>query len=209
MCDDFICPICKNNQYDELQVQIKTKKDISRTKASPKQLVSEISSSIVSLYKCSKCSIVFDNVDKFSYKKPEVKFLALTNTAKIPIKAHESDTGFDLFIDEDVTINSSHTVLVKTNICLNFPPHLAASIRPRSGFNSKGIFMSLGTIDNGYRGNLGIVIYNSTGASIDFKQGIKIAQLVFEEVISPELIKVDSFDEVTERNTNGFGSTGI
>lgn len=92
---------------------------------------------------------------------PQLGFKRLSEDATIPTKAHATDSGFDLFAAEDVIIDPGETKVVKTDIAVQLPEGMEAQVRPRSGITSVGfIQIHLGTIDNSYRGNIGIIVEN-------------------------------------------------
>lgn len=90
-----------------------------------------------------------------------VGFKRLTDTAVLPTKAHPTDSGFDLFADETVIIEPGQTVVVKTGIAVVLPEGYEATVRPRSGITSRTkLRVQLGTVDNAYRGDIGIIVDN-------------------------------------------------
>lgn len=98
-----------------------------------------------------------------SPKLPKVGFKRLSEDAMIPTKSHPTDSGFDLYAAEDVVIHPGETEIVKTDIAVQLPEGMEAQVRPRSGITSKGfIQVHLGTIDNGYTGNIGIIAENKS-----------------------------------------------
>ena len=85
----------------------------------------------------------------------------LTETATLPTKAHPTDSGFDLYADEDAIIKPQGTVVIKTGIAIKLPEGYEAEVRPRSGITSKTkLRVQQGTIDNAYRGEIGIIVDN-------------------------------------------------
>lgn len=140
------------------------------------------------------------------YTEPGVKF---------PEYKTEGSAGFDIASNEDETINLSpgERRLIHTGIYLEIPVGYELQIRPRSGLSLKNGFVPvLGTIDNDYRGEIGIIAMNlSTNTNFTVKKGDRIAQGVISPVISAFFKQVDSVDKLskTERGTGGFGSTGI
>lgn len=90
-----------------------------------------------------------------------VGFKRLTDTAVIPTKAHATDSGFDLFAGETVIIEPGQTVVVRTGIAVVLPVGHEATVRPRSGITSlTKLRVQLGTVDNGYNGDIGIIVDN-------------------------------------------------
>lgn len=91
----------------------------------------------------------------------KVGFKRLTEDAILPVKAHATDSGFDLFANEDVIISPGETKVVGTGIAIKLPEGYEAQVRPRSGVTSKTkLRVQLGTIDNSYRGEIGIIVDN-------------------------------------------------
>ena len=90
-----------------------------------------------------------------------VGFKRLSDEAIIPTKAHPTDSGFDLYASEDVIIEPGETVIVPTGIAVELPKGFEAQVRPRSGVTSKTkLRVQLGTIDNGFRGEIGVIVDN-------------------------------------------------
>src|SRR5699024_2721368 len=103
-----------------------------------------------------------------------VGFKRLTDGAVIPTKAHYNDSGFDLYASEDVIIEPCETAIVLTGIAVELPKGFEAQIRPRSGVTAKTkLRVQLGTIDNGYTGEIGVIVDNvrATVDGIDIREG--------------------------------------
>jgi len=93
----------------------------------------------------------------------KVGFKKLTNDAVLPVKAHKTDSGFDLFANEDITIAPGQTKIISTGIAIHLPEGYEAQVRPRSGVTSRTkLRVQLGTIDNDYTGDIGIIVDNTT-----------------------------------------------
>ncbi|MFD2868487.1 dUTP diphosphatase [Kurthia populi] len=85
----------------------------------------------------------------------------LTETAVMPVKAHPTDSGFDLFADEEVVIEPNETIAVSTGIAIALPDGYEAQIRPKSGITSKtDLRVQLGTVDEPYRGEVKVIVDN-------------------------------------------------
>ncbi len=162
-----------------------------------------------------------------------IGFKRLTDDAIIPTKAHATDSGFDLFANEAVIIEPGETKLIKTGIAILLPPEYEAQVRPRSGITSKTkLRVQLGTIDNLYTGEVGIIVdniahfegtdflaesidgeintsqsYNTRQPAYYIRRGDKLAQLVIARVPIIQTYEIDNLP-VTERGANGFGSSG-
>ncbi|MBO7482415.1 MAG: dUTP diphosphatase [Kiritimatiellae bacterium] len=131
--------------------------------------------------------------------------------AVLPAYAHPSDAGMDLKSVEDVVIAPGRRALVHTGLVVNLPPMHEAQVRPRSGLALKHgvtVLNTPGTIDAGYRGEIGVILVNLGDGPFAVSKGDKIAQLVIAPVLQPEVVEVDAIDE-TDRGAGGFGSTGV
>ena len=131
--------------------------------------------------------------------------------AVLPAYAHPSDAGMDLRSVADVVIPRGGRALVPTGLVILLPPLYEAQVRPRSGLALKHgvtVLNSPGTIDAGYRGEIGVILANFGEADFAVKRGDKIAQLVIAPVTQPQVVEADVLD-ATDRGTGGFGSTGV
>lgn len=131
--------------------------------------------------------------------------------AKLPEYAHADDSGMDLCSIEDRILEVGQFCLVRTGLKIQLPPNTEAQIRPRSGLALKHgitVLNSPGTIDEGYRGELGVILINHGQDPFEVKIGMKIAQLVIQPVIKVKVTKSTCLSN-TERNEGGFGSTGM
>lgn len=133
----------------------------------------------------------------------------LTDTARLPPRAHPGDAGLDLYADESVIVCASCRALVSTGIAIAIPPGYVGLIWPRSGLAAQfGISVDAGVIDAGYRGPVKVLITNaSEDQNYEIQPGDKIAQLLIQPVALMEPVEVDALNE-TERDAGGFGSTG-
>lgn len=138
----------------------------------------------------------------------KVGFKRLTDDAILPVKAHPTDSGFDLFTNEKVIIYPGETRIIKTGIATHLPDCYEAQVRPRSGVTSKTKFrVQISTIDNDYTGEIGIIIDNHYGFTQTIPKGYKLAQLVVQAIPMIETYEIDKLPQ-TERGANGFGSSG-
>ena len=130
--------------------------------------------------------------------------------AIIPSYAHPGDVGLDLYAYEDVTLDPGVTCLVPTGVAIELPEGTEAQVRPRSGLalkHSVTVLNAPGTIDEGYRGEVGVVLINHGLSTFQVTQGMRIAQLVVQKRWTVDVIEVEGFTE-TARGEGGFGSTG-
>lgn len=155
--------------------------------------------------------------------------------AKIPQYAHESDSGLDIFAIEDVTIHPGETKLIPTGIKVALPPGYELQVRPKSGRALKTklrVANTPGTIDAGYRDEIGVIVENVEppikditydfdqygmplitsilhGSDYFISKGEKFAQLVLSEVPKAAFFRIDSVGEIGENRGGGFGSTNL
>ncbi|MBL7959476.1 dUTP diphosphatase [bacterium] len=130
--------------------------------------------------------------------------------AKLPEYAHPGDAGLDLFSVEEAVIQPGETKLIGTGIIIELSENTEAQIRPRSGLALKHqitVLNSPGTIDHGYRGQIGVILINHGKKPFTVESGMKIAQMVIAPVMSVNVIDTDTLTE-TKRGEGGFGSTG-
>ena len=135
----------------------------------------------------------------------------MNQDAIIPLKAHEGDAGMDLFSIEDITLQSMERKLIHTGIKIQLPKNTEAQIRPRSGLALKygiTVLNTPGTIDEGYRGEIGVILINLSKEEFKVEKGMKIAQMVIKPILNVEVEEVNELTE-TSRGEGGFGSTGL
>ena len=159
----------------------------------------------------------------------------LEKGVQLPIYAHETDAGLDIYAREEITINPGETKIISTGIRTAIPEGYAILIQPRSGQSVKTklrIANTPGLIDSGYRDEIGVIIENIEppfkdidyefddngeihiksilhGEAYTIAEGQRFAQMRLVQVPKAEFIKVESVGEIGEDRGGGFGSTGI
>jgi dUTP pyrophosphatase len=139
-----------------------------------------------------------------------VKIQKTKDGAIIPKYAHKGDAGVDLFSTEDYILKPGQRVLVSTGIKIAIPKGYEAQVRPKSGLALKhgiSIANTPGTVDCGYRGEIGVIAINLGNEDFKIEKGKKIAQMVFNKIEEADFEEVQELDETT-RGEGGFGSTG-
>lgn len=130
----------------------------------------------------------------------------------VPSYAHPGDAGADITASEAVTLAPGERALVKTGVSIALPDGFVAYVMPRSGLalkNGIALVNSPGTIDAGYRGEIGVILLNTDkSATFEVKPGDRIAQLVIQPVVRAEFVPVEELPG-THRGAGGFGSTGV
>lgn len=144
-----------------------------------------------------------------------VKITRLPGNDDLPLPARMSSgaSGFDLFaaVAEEVQIKAGERALIPTGIKIALPQGLEAQVRPRSGLALRygiTVLNAPGTVDADYRGEIKVVLINHGDAAFTVKRGLRIAQLVIQEVPQIRWEEVDVLSE-TDRGDGGFGHTGI
>jgi len=137
-----------------------------------------------------------------------------------PQKAHFNDSGFDLFAPTYYSIKPKSFITIDTLVKfkLELPWYLRflnifgigihANVQPKSGRSKNGLEISLGEIDEGYRGCVGITLYNRTNKEIFIKEKEKIAQITFNIIFNRIKLIKGNVDTKTSRGQGGFGSSG-
>ena len=132
----------------------------------------------------------------------------LDPAATLPTKANDTDAGYDLYALEDCEIGANNHKLIKTGISMAIPKGYVGLIWPRSGLAYKhGLDVFAGVIDAGYRGDVGVLLYNSRLEHYIINKGDRIAQILFQKVEDFDLVEVDDLDD-SQRGAGGFGSSG-
>jgi dUTP pyrophosphatase len=150
--------------------------------------------------------------------------------AKIPAYAKAGDAGMDVYAIEDTVINPGETVIVRTGLKCALPIGYELEVRPRSGISVKTplrVANAPGTVDSGYRDEIGVIITNIEpkikdinfdengnpsiiyGQSYTITEGMRFAQLVLKEVPSCAFYKVAKVAEIGINRNGGFGSSGV
>lgn len=131
--------------------------------------------------------------------------------AQLPSYAHPGDAGMDIRSIEELTIPPGGRALVRTGLVMQLPPDAEAQVRPRSGLALKHgvtVLNAPGTIDAGYRGEVGVILANFGDVPFVVEKGMKVAQIVVARVERAEIEEVQETND-TDRGAGGFGSTGL
>ena len=146
--------------------------------------------------------------------KLDLVYKKLTPDAVTPKYNYESDSGFDLYSTEDITVAGLGRCLVSTGLSFDIGNMHEIQVRSKSGLAiNEGLFVlnSPGTVDSGYNGEIKVIIFNTNQNEYKIKKGTKIAQAVLCPVVSGiwvELVETNNLNN-KERGDNGFGSTGL
>ncbi len=127
---------------------------------------------------------------------------------------YDSDSGFDLYSSEDIIIEKFGRALVPTGISFEIPKDFEIQIRPKSGLalnHGLTVLNTPGTVDEGYRGEVKVIIFNTNPEQYKITKGMKIAQAVVARCVTGRWVILEKVEKLkgADRGDNGFGSTGI
>ena len=138
---------------------------------------------------------------------PVLKFAKLTDQAFAPTRGSKLAAGYDLYSAYDCEVPAHGKFCVKTDLQISVPSGCYGRIAPRSGLTVKHfIDIGAGVIDEDYRGNVIVVLFNFGDTDFKVKKGDRIAQLILEQIYYAELQELSTLDN-TDRGSKGFGST--
>jgi dUTP pyrophosphatase len=153
------------------------------------------------------------STETYEYKIT-TKFINNSNNED-PTYAKEGDSGFDLraFIVEPVTLKPLERKLIPTGLKFELSPNTELQVRPRSGMALKhgiSVLNTPGTVDEGYRGDVGIIAVNLSNEDYTIEPGERIAQAVIMNVVGHRLSNLEKVENLTEteRGDTGYGSSG-
>ncbi|KAK4702806.1 dUTP pyrophosphatase, partial [Phenoliferia sp. Uapishka_3] len=141
---------------------------------------------------------------------PSSSFLVqrLSDKAKLPTRGSASAAGYDLYSAEAKTVPAHGKALINTQLSIAVPEGTYGRVAPRSGLASKFMIdTGAGVIDADYRGTVHVLLFNLSDKDFEVAEGDRVAQLILERIVTPEVTEVESLSE-TVRGAGGFGSTG-
>ncbi|XP_020087642.1 deoxyuridine 5'-triphosphate nucleotidohydrolase-like [Ananas comosus] len=142
-------------------------------------------------------------------EKPLLRVKKLSQNAILPSRASALSAGYDLSSAVEATVPARGRALVATDLSISIPVETYARIAPRSGLSWKhAIDVGAGVVDADYRGPVGVLLFNHSDLDFQVKAGDRIAQLIIERIMTPEVVEVLDLDS-TARGEGGFGSTGV
>ena len=137
----------------------------------------------------------------------ELAATKLDAKATLPTRAHADDAGLDLYALEDMELSPGQGGLARTGIAVAVPAGHAGLVCDRSSLARRGLKTAGGVIDAGYRGEVGVMLWNISRKPQALKRGERVAQLLVVPIAVPEPVETDDLGE-TARGLGGFGSTG-
>jgi dUTP pyrophosphatase len=151
-------------------------------------------------------------MEQMSSEKVTLKYTS--STGKNLMYNYDSDSGFDLYSSDEYTIPAFGRMLIPTGISFQIPQDFEIQIRPKSGLalnHGLTVLNTPGTIDEGYNGEVKVIVFNTNPEPFTITRGMKIAQAVVARCVTGRWINLEKVEKLgnTERGNNGFGSTGI
>ncbi|KAI8902070.1 dUTPase-like protein [Globomyces pollinis-pini] len=133
----------------------------------------------------------------------------LSEFAQLPVRGSKGAAGYDLFSAHDGVVPAKGKAIIPTDLSIALPAGTYGRVAPRSGLAVKHFLdVGAGVVDCDYRGPLGVVLFNFSDVDYQIKRGDRIAQLVVEQIATPDIVEVQDLDD-TARGAGGFGSTGF
>jgi dUTP pyrophosphatase len=159
----------------------------------------------------------------FNDMEKQINDMARTKTVKIelshedavfPKYVYPSDSGFDLHSTEEVIIGPFGRALVPTGLKVSFEEGYEIQVRPKSGLAIKQgltVLNTPGTVDQGYTGEIQVIVFNTNNTTVTIPKGMKIGQGVLCPVVQGKYVSFEQVGQIEDkdRGNNGFGSTGI
>jgi dUTP pyrophosphatase len=133
----------------------------------------------------------------------------LVSNAVMPTRATEGAAGYDLASVEKIVVPSLGRAMIPLGLGIQVPSGTYGRIAPRSGLAFKyGIDVLAGVIDEDYRSEVKVILYNTGERDYIVNPGDRVAQLIIEKIETPDVATVVEFEE-SARGSGGFGSTGV
>lgn len=154
-----------------------------------------------------------EEINKMS-KTKTIKVELTNEDSVFPKYAYPSDSGFDLHASEEVILGPFGRALIPTGLKVSFEEGYEIQVRPKSGLAIKQgltVLNTPGTIDQGYTGEIQVIVFNTNNTTVTIPKGMKVGQGVLCPVIQGKYVEFEQVDNIGEkdRGDNGFGSTGI
>ena len=131
----------------------------------------------------------------------------LSAEAVLPTRAHADDAGLDLYGLEDVVVDPGAGAVLRTGVAVAVPAGHVGLVCDRSSLAKRGLKTAGGVIDAGYRGEIGVVVWNLSPEPQSVKKGERVAQMLVIPIATPAPEETEDLG-ATARGAGGFGSTG-
>lgn len=136
-----------------------------------------------------------------------MKFKKFNSEIKTPTKSHIEDVGLDLYVPEDIELESLETKTIGLGLGFAIPEGQSSMLVPRSSSAKRGLLMQTQIIDPGYTGEIHLIITNCSKEKQVIQKGDRVCSLVVYNVLNINLEHVDELEK-TNRGNKGLGSSG-
>ena len=134
----------------------------------------------------------------------KIKVIKFNKDVKIPVRAHFDDAGADIYMLQDGEISPGETKVIAIGFGLDLPNGTMAYMQVRTSIAKKGLIVQQCAIDAGYKGEIHMIIHNTSNTTQYWKVGDRLAYIVIVPVLIPEFVE----DLGNTRDDGAFGSTG-
>jgi len=140
----------------------------------------------------------------------QVKIKKLLPEARIPEYTREGDAAMDIRAIKDYKLWPKETKMIETGLAVEVPKDFVMHVYSRSGLAYKGIFLgnAVGVIDSNYRGEICVILHNSTDRPFEISMHDRVAQICIDRVVDFNFVETGELSD-TNRGTAGFGSSGV
>lgn len=159
---------------------------------------------VLKLLACPYCSRRMKLISQEPYV---VRYKKLGEGAKMPIRAHDSDVGWDLYALETTDLLPHQICEVRTGLALEMSTDLYCTLEGRSSWGSKGVILHRGIIDPDYRGHISGFMLNTTDTMLTVRKWERFAQLIFHRQAPIRFVVSDELTP-SQRGEGRLGSTG-
>ena len=136
-----------------------------------------------------------------------MKIKLFNENIKLPKKQHLPDSGFDIFMPQDLIVESLETITIPLGIGVAIPEGHAGMLVPRSSIADKGLIIQTAVIDPDYSGEIHLIVTNCSRESYEIKKDDRVCSLIVYTILNPYLEITDELPN-SYRGTKGLGSTG-
>lgn len=136
-----------------------------------------------------------------------MKIKLFNENIKLPKKQHLPDSGFDIFMPQDLIVESLETITISLGIGVAIPEGHAGMLVPRSSIADKGLIIQTAVIDPDYSGEIHLIVTNCSRESYEIKKDDRVCSLIVYTVLNPYLEITDELPN-GYRGAKGLGSTG-
>lgn len=137
-----------------------------------------------------------------------MKIKKFRDDVRLPERKHETDGGLDCYIPDGFTIKPFETVCLGLGFGIEVPKGYATMFIPRSSTTTKGLICQTSIVDNGYQGEVHLILTNCSLNTFTFNKDDRIVSMITYKYLEEGLEEVQEFTEITARGTNGLGSSG-